>query len=500
MKIRIKESELRKIVTENVRKHLAEGLASKSLQRLAKQHGGISSLDKSLQLDKLDADFTQSSYGQTNFYVTSDPIYKAPAVIRQFLTDNPIIRFKDRTCVYMVKPEFMRDEKVKSMIAKYQQSSEDLQQQRNDGIEPVSWYEEEEDDGRWYTYKQTHSPEQVRQGNHRRARGVKQPGAQGNGADYDKYVEQYLCKKYNGEIERGRFTGMKDGEEMYDGVDIIVPINVESGQYWEYYSSPECRAMRDEFRKYGFGEDEYGCNEKKMTFTKGKSVSRLEIDDKGLYPDYFMPYSRDISAPKIGTSEFQGIKESIKRNLKEAFDEIKVVDQIPNFDRNKSYGKFDGQWMSSKDADQAYWESVRAKRQADAERLNVKSNMRDASREELKKTHITDAELKQRFPWIVKNENEPDDSELIIAYNLIFGWQKKMGRPFTYEAYWTIKRYFTIHEHFDDGAGGTLVYPIEPSEQLMDVLEKASDKNTSELKQSQQDFQQGIDLQKTLEQ
>ena len=156
--------------------------------------------------------------------------------------------------------------------------------------------------------------------------------------------------------------------------------------------------------------------------------------------------------------------------------------------------------MSSKDADQAYWESVRAKRQADAERLNVKSNMRDASREELKKTHITDAELKQRFPWIVKNENEPDDSELIIAYNLIFGWQKKMGRPFTYEAYWTIKRYFTIHEHFDDGAGGTLVYPIEPSEQLMDVLEKASDKNTSELKQSQQDFQQGIDLQKTLEQ
>ena len=172
MKIKIKESALRGVVEQHVRRVLAEGLASRSLQKLASEHGGIKSVNRSLQLDKFDADFEQGRWGQKNFIVTKN-IYETPDVFLQFMETNPVATFNDGTSVYMVKPEYMQNEKVKNMVAQFQQSSAEMRDQRNSGIEPETWYDSEtDDDGRRYSVKQTRKPEQVRQRMHRRSRGV----------------------------------------------------------------------------------------------------------------------------------------------------------------------------------------------------------------------------------------------------------------------------------------------------------------------------------------
>lgn len=303
--MKLTESDLRKMVTECVKRILSEGFASSSLKRMAKEHGGILNIDKSMQLDKLNVEF-DNKWGQKNFVVLPSK-ERLPYSLQQFIDyNNPVVTFKDLTRIYRVKPEFMADEKVKNMIAKYQQESGELLNKRNAGIEPETYYDDEVDDeGRWRSYKQTRSPEQVRQRMHKRARGVKKPEAMGNGADYDKYVERYLCQKYNGEAEHEHTKWYDDDDENDEILSyIMVPINAQDGGFEEFYWSTEGQDMSAEFAKYGYGVDDYRSNSNQIAFKKGESIGKAEIDDKMMYPDYFMPWHTKIDAPKIGTKDF----------------------------------------------------------------------------------------------------------------------------------------------------------------------------------------------------
>ena len=309
--IPINESDLRAMVKECVKRILSEGFASSSLKKMAKEHGGILNIDKSMQLDKLDVEF-DNRWGQNSFVVLSDK-QRLPNALEQFIDYyNPVVTFKDLTCICRIKPEYMTDKRVKNMIAKYQQESAELLNKRNAGIEPETYYDDEMDDeGRWRSYKQTRSPEQVRQGRHKRARGVKKPEAIGNSADYDKYVERYLCQKYNGKAEH-EHTKWYDDDDKNDKIlsYIIVPINAQDGGFEKFYwGTKEGQDMSAEFEKYGYGVDEYKSNKNQIAFKKGESVGKAEIDDKMMYPDYFMPLAHKIDSPKIGTKDFNKKKQ-----------------------------------------------------------------------------------------------------------------------------------------------------------------------------------------------
>ena len=67
------------------------------------------------------------------------------------------------------------------------------------------------------------------------------------------------------------------------------------------------------------------------------------------------------------------LKRMISESVKKALNEIKLVDKIPNFDRNKSYGKYKGKWMGYKEAEEAYWKDMRNRRDAE-KRLSKQSN------------------------------------------------------------------------------------------------------------------------------
>lgn len=164
------------------------------------------------------------------------------------------------------------------------------------------------------TIKRKVSPEQVRQAAHKNARGKKAPlarsqkyvthskmadkGEYGHN-DYDEYVINYLCDKFNG---------------VYLDGYIAVPVEDMWGE--------EGEAIRNEFMKYGYGEDEsirdkdveydlkydnsgyqFDPNTNYMKFTLGSQRGAIEWDDPNgpylTYSDTKLP-----PKPKIGTSEF----------------------------------------------------------------------------------------------------------------------------------------------------------------------------------------------------
>ena len=294
--IHINESQLRYMINEAVKTVLKEGLASPSLKQLAKEHGGIRYVDRSLQLDKLNVDFSER-YSQENFLVAKS--MPAKKVIGQFFEDEPIIRFKDGMCVYKVKDEYMNDERVKDLIAQYKESSSQLRDRRNTDVEPGYGEEwETDDEGRRRYYKYSISPESMRQGKHNGSRGVKKPEAKGADKDYNKYIEKYLLKKYDGEIE---YIGSENA--------IVVP-------------EPKGGSLADmfkDFKKYGYGYDErlsrnfsvYSDIGRVYVFRKGTEVDMLEIDDRYMYPEYHMPVARKVESPKIGTKAYNDRENSM---------------------------------------------------------------------------------------------------------------------------------------------------------------------------------------------
>ena len=304
--IRINENQLRYMINKAVKGVLKEGLASPSLRQLAKEHGGISYVDRSLQLDKLNVDFSQK-YFQENFLVAKS-IFDMKKIIGQFFESEPIIRFRDGMNVYKVKDEYMNDKKVKDMIAKYKESSSQLRDRRNADVEPGRGEEwETGDEGRNMHYEYSISPESMRQSKHMNSRGVKNPEAKGSDKDYDKYVENLLVKKYDGEVER-----IQDADGEYTERAIVVPKpkgEIPSTGYLERGSLAD---MFKEFKKYGYGCDEqlsglfskYSDIGKVYVFRKGQQVGMAEIDDRYMYPDYSMPVTSKVESPKIGTKAY----------------------------------------------------------------------------------------------------------------------------------------------------------------------------------------------------
>ena len=117
--------------------------------------------------------------------------------------------------------------------------------------------------------------------------------------DYDEYVENYLCNKYNG---------------VYLDGYIAVPVEDRWGD--------EARNIEQVFKKYGYGQDEsidndtietdlmyddsgyeFDPNTDYIVFTKGKSTTSYEWDDPyGPYSEFKSKKLGDT--PRIGTSEF----------------------------------------------------------------------------------------------------------------------------------------------------------------------------------------------------
>ena len=287
MKITINENDLRKMVNECVKKILNEGIASKWLQRMAKQHGGISSVDKRLQLDKLDLNFYRE-------FVPSEKFGDIPDVMYRFIDTSPVVTFKDGLRLFMIKPEYMKDEKIKNAVASIWKSSDELSAERNTDYSPgerEDWeeYGDSIDGTYWRKEKYHTTPEQERMKKHKYSRGKKKEIAKGgNDKDYDKYVLNYLMKKYNGEYI---YTG--------GGVSISVPY---SGHKWD----DGAYEIRDDFEKYGYGLNDYWSKDYKyLVFTKGKETIG---SDYGRMPgtskiDYRYD-SEKIDAPKIGTKGF----------------------------------------------------------------------------------------------------------------------------------------------------------------------------------------------------
>ena len=166
------------------------------------------------------------------------------------------------------------------------------------------------------SYKEKISPEQVRQNAHKKARGKGKPLARSqkyvkhskmadegeyDHNDYDEYVENYLCDKYNGTpVYNSAF-----------GEYIAVPVEDRWQGTWD---------MVQDFKKYGYGwyetmpfrsieydlEDEFDPDMDYMAFVKGKSSA---YNEGGRNPNTgridFTPQSSKLGkTPKIGTSEF----------------------------------------------------------------------------------------------------------------------------------------------------------------------------------------------------
>ena len=150
------------------------------------------------------------------------------------------------------------------------------------------------------TFTSKVSADKMRQKAHKKARGKKKPLAKSTSdSDYNAYVRNYLCNKFNG---------------VYLDGYIAVPVEDRWGE--------EGEAIRDEFMKYGYGEDEsirdidvkydleyddsgyqFDPHADYMKFTRGRQSGFMEWDDpSGPYGTY--SNTKLSPKPKIGTSEF----------------------------------------------------------------------------------------------------------------------------------------------------------------------------------------------------
>ena len=200
--IRLTESDLHNIVKESVKRVLNEGLTP-VFKQIAKRHGGVKWVDKKYQFDKL-------PFGNYDWdeFIELYPGKDIPWTLQRKFVDR-VMDFNDGGSLYVLKPEYHNNQKIKDML----KSSEELSAQRSADFQPGTERGEiEVDYGGGPTtksYTRTLSPEAMRQKAHKAARG-KTPaeGAAKNDAfrkehgisrsgDYDEYVKNYLCDKFN---------------------------------------------------------------------------------------------------------------------------------------------------------------------------------------------------------------------------------------------------------------------------------------------------------------
>ena len=313
--IRLTESDLHNLVKESVRNILNEGLTP-VFKSIAKRHNGVKWVDKRYQFDKLQF----PNYGWDYFFEAKGN--DIPYRLLRFADE--VMKFNDGTSLFAIKPQYHNNEQIKQMI-KSSGELADLRTAEGGYKEGEEWDEIEVDYGggpSMKSFKSKVSPEEMRRRAHKKSRGkspvepsrinkefrdehdISQTG------DYDNYVKNFLCDKFNG---------------LYVDYHIAVP-TPESGRWGE-----EADKIRDVFEKYGYGWDEsfgnsdieyaYDWADERtkrrfnpdidyMGFEKGESRAYIEWDDPGAFgygpsnPYGSFESSKMKDVPKIGTSEF----------------------------------------------------------------------------------------------------------------------------------------------------------------------------------------------------
>lgn len=282
--IRLTEGDLHSLVKESVKILINEGLTP-IFKIIAKRHGGVNWVDKRYQFDKLNF----PNHGWDYFFEAkgSDIPYR----LLRFA--DKVMEFNDGKSLYAIKPQYHNNEEIKQML-KSSQELDDLRTAEG-GYQMGRGSDETEVDygsgSSTRTFYYDIPPNQMRQNAHKQARGRKKSLARSIGdSDYDEYVKNYLCDKFNG---------------IYINGYIAVPVNDRWGE--------EGNTIRNEFMKYGYGEDEsirnykiedrFGPDSDYMVFTKGEQSGFMEWDDPsgpyGTYSNTKLP-----PTPKIGTREF----------------------------------------------------------------------------------------------------------------------------------------------------------------------------------------------------
>ena len=279
--IRLTESDLHKLVKESVKKILNEGLASPRLKKVARQHGGIRSVNKKYQLDKNNLEY------DLIFIKSGESI---PWKLEQFV-DN-VCEFKDGSKYIIIKPEYQKDPKIKEKLESILKQSEDLANSRNVDYPGYTYTDRDYKDigdgaRKYYDVTQTVSPEKQRMQTHRRARGKKTTGlAKGSDISYWEYVRNHLeeLAKQTG----GRVTDFGDYYVLFD--------TDENG-----HMTPESEKIYDEFMKFGLSDANTGWvgdNKLYIEFTDGTYT------DSDGYEDYTVDPRGFYKRPKIGTTDF----------------------------------------------------------------------------------------------------------------------------------------------------------------------------------------------------
>jgi hypothetical protein len=312
--IRLTESDLHRLVKESVQKILNEGLTP-MLARMAKQHGGVKKINKSLQLDKNDLKYQyKSDWDDKNYETYVDGFVIEPDEKFPFRFDKK--RFFDTVCVFndgteyvIYKPEFQKSPEAREKLETILQAAKNTAAKRSEPYPGHTWTEREyerDDDGttKGYDYTHTVTPEQERQAAHKKARGKKTTGI-GKGSDrhYWRYVSNYL---------RG-VAESAGGVEMMDGY--LVPMDRDPKTY-EY--TPEAEKIADEFYKFGYSEYSggYGNKYKYLVYDEDRNKINPEqyyvCFENGTYDEDDWENERSVTVdpkgyyerPKIGTSEF----------------------------------------------------------------------------------------------------------------------------------------------------------------------------------------------------
>lgn len=285
-RIRLTESGLYGVITESVRRVLAEGLFSKRLKHVAKTHGGIKRINKKYQLDKYeipsDVEFIKDEWLD----------FGASQILKRFTEELCV--FGDGSRFVVIKPQYMDDPKAREQIEAILRQSEDLSASRNVDYPGHTEYDRDYFEGwGWKDIPVKVSPEKERMKAHKAARGKKTRGlAKGSDRSYWQYVMNYLeqlAEKTGGHADK------------YDGYYYALFDVDEKGGL-----TPESKKLYDIFTKYGLqtmGSGYTDDNKLEVTFWDGTFWDYDPVRDRDVLRDTRGFFKR----PKIGTTDFMNL-------------------------------------------------------------------------------------------------------------------------------------------------------------------------------------------------
>lgn len=299
--VKLNESLIKAIIKESVKSYINEAIANEWLRKMAKKYGGISHVNPKYRLDRTDIpldiikDMRDIPYSLEKFY-------------------DEVCTLKNGYVVIAIKPEYESNEETRQKILDALSSYTEVINDRNDGIEPISWYEDErDDDGRHYKSKQTLSPQGVRTLRHKGRRGKSPKGIGGGGdKDYQRYVNDY---------------GERMAQEKYNAyiLDDFIAIPVENMWGQEAYD------IEQDLKRYGYvlknkpyGNMSYDYIKSQIEsygYTYNPDMDYLVFSRYNHYDDESSKLAKP-DVPKIGHSGFEVNESVIKKIVSETVKQI----------------------------------------------------------------------------------------------------------------------------------------------------------------------------------